>query len=522
MFKYFKKIVLKIPKKSRLILTIIILLIIISLFAANSLKHSKNTLITETIKKGNLKVDVLGSGTLKAVRNQDIVSEVRGPDTILYLIPQGTVITETDIKHKTVLVRLDPSNLDNQLAQQEINLQDAESAYIEAKESYSMQINQNETNLQQARLNLYFARMALEEYVGKNILTKLLDKSSLTPKELLDESSSKIEKLVNSQDLAGQAYQNKQELQNSINLANKNLSQDENTLTWTKKLVKDGFATKDELSANTLTVQSDKINLEQALTSLQIFEKYDFKKQIAQLLSNYRVAKEGLLRTEATANEQLIQAKNLLVTKQASYLLTQQDLNLTKAQIAKCTITATQPGIVVYATTPPTNQPIQTGMTVFLRQPLLFIPDISRMKVKMRIPESYIAELKIGQPAKITVGAIPGVTFKGDVKKISLLPSAKWKWLNPDVNVYDVYVNIKGKNKLLKPGMISKVKILIAEKKNILLVPIPAIYSSHGKLFCNRFVNGQSITTPITIGLKNNNFAEVIKGLRQEDNVILQ
>jgi len=493
---------------------LIIALVLLSVFTG-IFRRENQPLLTAKVKRGDLKVTVTEGGNLQALRSQDIASQVEGQTTILEIVPEGTVVTDEDVKQGKVLVRLDSSKIAEQLAQEEINLQSADANLTEARENYQIQKNQNDSNIRKGELNLIFAQMELEKYVGKELAGIMLEqKPEAKPGEFISHKS-----------LSGEALRQKQQLQNAIDLAKEEASRAQDKLEWTKKLVDKGYATRSELEADSLAAQRQTVEVNQAQASYQIFVSYDFPKELTKRLSDVREAREELTRIKGTARAQLAQAANRQSTRQASYLLTSNRVTRFRSQVEQCLIKATQPGIVVYASSSNpfrASQPIQAGTTVYQRQSLITLPDISTMTVEMKIPESSIDKVREGQPAVIRVDAFPNAAFTGKVSKISLLPDATMRWMSPDINVYAVQVLLDSTGSTdLKPGMTAQVEILVNETKQALMAPVSALQSSGGKYFCARQARGRTVSVPVTIGLNNEAYVEILSGLKEGDTVVL-
>ncbi|MFA7328089.1 MAG: efflux RND transporter periplasmic adaptor subunit [Candidatus Ratteibacteria bacterium] len=502
------------PKRKRLFIWLFPAVIILLLVLMLGGRKEKTTELTWRVQPGDLRVTVLEGGTLKAVRSQDILSEVEGQSTILDIVPEGTVVTEEDIKNGKVLVRLDSSQMRERLAQEEINLQNAETTLTDAREGLQIQVNQNDTNVRKGELSLTFARMELEKYLGSRLTeTVLKQKGEVKPGEIFA-----------SPDLEGEAQRQMKQFKNAIDLAKEQLSRDQDRLNWTKKLVEKGYATRGEQEADNLAVQQRQVETEQAQTGYLLFKNYDFPKELAKRFSDFREAGEELTRIKANARSQESQARNRLVTRQASYVLTQDRVKRYQTQVEKSIIVATQPGIVVYASSANpfrSGQPIQAGATVYQRQAIITLPDISQMSVELKVPESSIDKIREGQTARITVDAFPGMSVAGKVSKMALLPDATMRWMNPDINVYAVEVVLDQEMPDLRPGMSTQVEILVAELKNVLLIPLSALHVSDGNYSCVKMVRRRSVEVPVVIGLNNENFAEVKSGLKRGDVVFL-
>ena len=67
---------------------------------------------TFAVQRGNLQINVLQGGEIRALKNFEVKSEIEYPTKIMSLIPEGYLITEEDVKDGKVLVELDPRYAD--------------------------------------------------------------------------------------------------------------------------------------------------------------------------------------------------------------------------------------------------------------------------------------------------------------------------------------------------------------------------------------------------------------------------
>ena len=87
------------------------------------------------------------SGTIRAREQIVIKSEVEGRTTILELVPEGTEVKKGDL-----LVRLDASSLEDQSIDQEIRVQNADAAFVRAREDLDVIRNQARSDVEKAEL----------------------------------------------------------------------------------------------------------------------------------------------------------------------------------------------------------------------------------------------------------------------------------------------------------------------------------------------------------------------------------
>ena len=141
--------------------------------------NSSDTLagsITFEARRGNLDITVLEGGSLEALQSQEIRSRVKGREgvKILSIVEEGYRVTPKDVTAGKILVELDTSQLIDEQLNQEIAVETAEASYIERKAEYEIQLNQNMTDLNDARQDMRFAKLDFEKFLGGNIVTEIV------------------------------------------------------------------------------------------------------------------------------------------------------------------------------------------------------------------------------------------------------------------------------------------------------------------------------------------------------------
>ncbi|MFP6596254.1 MAG: hypothetical protein VCC01_02255, partial [Candidatus Hydrogenedentota bacterium] len=133
--------------------------------------------VTFTVQRGDLKVTVLEGGNIEARESQEIKSQIRGRSgaKILSIIEEGYLVTQEDIDDGLILVEIDPSELEDQLVNQEISAQTAEATFIERTAQYEIQLNQNQRNISEATLAVKFARMDFEKFLGEDSVREIVE-----------------------------------------------------------------------------------------------------------------------------------------------------------------------------------------------------------------------------------------------------------------------------------------------------------------------------------------------------------
>lgn len=152
---------------------------------------------------------------------------------------------------------------------------------------------------------------------------------------------------------------------------------------------------------------------------------------------------------------------------------------------------------------------------------VMTLGDTSQVYVKGKVDESDIGRVYLGQPARIKVESFKDKTFKGVVTKISPMGVEK-----DNVTTFEVRVSIDNPGGELKAEMTANAEIILDEHKNVLQIP-------EGSILYDKDRNA-SVEVPdakgkegkrkaaINIGISNGAKTEVLKGLNEGDQVILQ
>ncbi|MBM4202321.1 MAG: efflux RND transporter periplasmic adaptor subunit, partial [Gammaproteobacteria bacterium] len=117
---------------------------------------------------------------------------------------------------------------------------------------------------------------------------------------------------------------------------------------------------------------------------------------------------------------------------------------------------------------------VDVGQTVAatFQTPVLFqiAQDLTRMQIDTSLAEADVGGVRVGQAATFTVDAYPERVFKGVVRQIRMNPSVQ-----QNVVTYDVVVTVDNTERLLLPGMTAVVTIRIAERQQVLRLPLAAL-----------------------------------------------
>ena len=152
---------------------------------------------------------------------------------------------------------------------------------------------------------------------------------------------------------------------------------------------------------------------------------------------------------------------------------------------------------------------------------VMTLGDTSSVYVKGKVDESDIGKVYLGQPARIKVESFKDKTFNGVVTKISPMGVEK-----DNVTTFEVRVSINNPGGELKAEMTANAEVILEEHKNVLQIPEGAIIYDKDKK--------ASVEVPdpstkdgkkklaVNIGISNGAKTELLSGLKEGDQVVLQ
>jgi HlyD family secretion protein len=192
----------------------------------------------------------------------------------------------------------------------------------------------------------------------------------------------------------------------------------------------------------------------------------------------WATADSGLVQSQARVAQ--AKAQNDSAAKHVS----QARANLTRVTdvLQKTTYSAPYDGVV-------TNLPVREGESVVigiqnaLGSTLMTIADMSVITAEVKVDETDIVNVHLGQPAEVTIDAIPKKIFHGAVSEIgdnaivrsSGVSTSQQATASEEAKDFKVVVTLNDPPKDLRPGLSTTAKITTATRGNVLSLPIQAL-----------------------------------------------
>lgn len=443
--------------------------------------------LTGTVTRGDLQIIVTERGELESAKTVDVRCEVEGRQIkIIDIVAEGKAV-----KKDEVVIKFDTEELTKAFQDQEVKWKQAEGKANASREELKVQENKKESEIDKAKLALTLADLEYEKYFhAKGEYLKLLD----TSKSVVAKAERELE-------IA------KEELKNFQIVVNR------------------GFETPETLRRAETKVLENELMLTSAKKDLYILENFTKKSQQAKLESTARDAKSELERTRSSTQAAVLKAKSELEAAEDTAKIEKRALDRLKKQLDHCEIKAPSDGIMVYANERYWDEQsrVRAGAMVHYQQTLFRLPDLTQMRVKVKVHESQVKKVKQGQAVEILIDALPNKVLHGKVLTIATLADSRGSWDERGVKEYVTEVSIEDLplEAGLKPGMTAEVRIIAQQHKNVLLVPVQAVCEREGKHFAYSMNGKNGTKRTVEVGDNNEKFVIISKGLEEGEKVAL-
>jgi RND family efflux transporter MFP subunit len=230
-------------------------------------------------------------------------------------------------------------------------------------------------------------------------------------------------------------------------------------------------------------------------------------------LANITAARwQHLLETDSVSHQETDQAVSDLHSKQALVNSSKANVERLEQLQAFERVTAPFDGVVTARNTD-IGALVQAGDNSGPKE-LFHMAAIQTLRVYVAVPEIYAAFVKTGEPATLTLDALPGETLTGTIVRNADAIDATSRTLNVEVDVDNPTAR-------LLPGAYAFVHLRIPPHPGSVTIPSNALLFRAEGLRAGVVRNGHVELTPISIGQDYGSTVEVISGLSARDTVIV-
>lgn len=190
--------------------------------------------------------------------------------------------------------------------------------------------------------------------------------------------------------------------------------------------------------------------------------------------------------------------------------------------IERCTIRARGPGLIVHeefmASSP--RRKVRIGDRVTPSQGIVRVVEVSRMLVDTSVPERSVHRVHPGQPVTVRLEAFPDLALSGRVASIGVLARIARERM-VETKRFDVTVELDPAAAELRPEMTARVDIRVGERRDVVRLPVNALFERDGMTMVNALRGGRAELRQVELGEQNRQFAEVVAGVGEGDRVLI-
>ncbi len=205
------------------------------------------------------------------------------------------------------------------------------------------------------------------------------------------------------------------------------------------------------------------------------------------------------------------------------------DMNRAKGYLEKMVLRAPTDGIVnilpnfraggSFGSLPP---PFKEGDRAWTGAAIAEIPDLSSMRIEIKLEEVDRGKVQLGQQVRVRVDAVADKEFQAELDWISPIAAISFRGLMGSDKNFPAYATLKSVDPRLRPGMSASGEIVIESQPGVLLIPVRASFAYQGKPAVYVQRGQQFLLRRIEVGKRNENDIVVLSGLQPGEVVTLE
>jgi membrane fusion protein (multidrug efflux system) len=227
--------------------------------------------------------------------------------------------------------------------------------------------------------------------------------------------------------------------------------------------------------------------------------------EVAQAKAEFELARSNLKRTEDLASKNFV-SSSAQDQAASSVQVAEARLKLAEARLAKMRIVAPFDGVVGIRN-------VSVGEYVKDGTELVNVEDIRTLKADFRLPERYLPQLKGGLPVELAADALPGAKYAGVVEAINPRVDASGRSL-------EVRARLDNTDGRLRPGMFARVRVLLGDRPNALMVPEEAVVPLGDDFFVYTVADGKAKRVRVKLGVRRDAQVELLEGVSAGERVV--
>jgi len=149
--------------------------------------------------------------------------------------------------------------------------------------------------------------------------------------------------------------------------------------------------------------------------------------------------------------------------------------------------------------------------------PAIVLVDVSRFHTDVFIDELDIGRIEVGQEVSLELDAFPDEELKGEISHIDAIGTA-----SQGLVTYKVTIDLGSPSLPIKPDMTAGVKIVVARKENVLLVPRQAVRRDAEGKYVEMLEGVELRRVSVQVGLSDEGYTEIVSGLKEGEEIVVR
>ena len=221
--------------------------------------------------------------------------------------------------------------------------------------------------------------------------------------------------------------------------------------------------------------------------------------ELQQARANLTLAESNFRRTQDLFGRKFV-SQSSLDDARAKLEVARAGLALAQARLARMQIRAPFDGVVGIRSVSPGDF-VQDG------DALINLEDIATLKLDFRLPELYLDRVRPGQALELSSDVLPGEIHTATVEAIDPLVDAQGRAVRLRASLVNPEMR-------LRPGVFARVRLILAERAEVPVVPEAALVPAPGNTqFVYRVEDGKVQRVSVTTGQRRDAMVEVVDGL---------
>jgi multidrug efflux pump subunit AcrA (membrane-fusion protein) len=186
-----------------------------------------------------------------------------------------------------------------------------------------------------------------------------------------------------------------------------------------------------------------------------------------------------------------------------------------QANAERMLVTSPLPGVAVIRTTWKQSGLLEytEGDEVRTGQPVVEVVNPAAMRVRARVNQADMNDIRVGQPVTVGLDAYPDLSFSGSVTQIS--PIGSQSTLNPRVRTFVVLVSVNGSHPNLMPDLTASLDVELQRVPRALVVPRDAVTRTDGQDVVEVQRGGRLQRQAVTLGPSSARDVVIVSGLQE-------